>query len=124
MTAGDRRATGSRWERRALQHLVDHGLVPVARNFTSRFGEIDLVMRDVHTLVFVEVRYRGAGAAVRAAQSVDRGKRRHIVRTAEFFLLRNPQWRAAPMRFDVVAMDGAGDGNVTLHWHRDAFRTG
>ena len=124
MTQRNRRAAGARWEQRALSHLCDHGLVPVARNFTSRFGEIDLVMRDGDTLVFVEVRFRGAGAAVDAVQSIDANKQRHIVRTAEFFLLRHPQWREATMRFDVVALDAAHDGAVTLQWHRDAFRTG
>lgn len=117
-----RRAAGLRWETRALEYLCDHGLVPVARNFHSRFGEIDLVMRDGATLVFVEVRYRGPGARVRAADTISAGKQRHVLRTAEFFLLRNPQWRDAIMRFDVVAIDAAPDAAATLHWHRDAFR--
>lgn len=119
-----RRAAGHRWESHALEHLRDHGLVPVARNFHSRFGEIDLVMRDGETLVFVEVRYRGPGANVRAAETIGADKRRHIVRTAEFFLLRNPQWRNAVMRFDVVAIDAAAGGTASLDWHRDAFRCG
>ena len=117
-----RRAAGLRWESRALEHLRGHGLEPVARNFHSRFGEIDLVMRDGATLVFVEVRYRGPGANVRAADTISAGKQRHIVRTAEFFLLRNPQWRDAIMRFDVVAIDATGDAPPRLCWHRDAFR--
>lgn len=118
-----RRAAGLHWESHALEHLCDQGLVPVARNFHSRFGEIDLVMRDGATLVFVEVRYRGPGANVRAAATISASKRRHIVRTAEFFLLRNPQWRDAIMRFDVIAIDAAGAETPTLHWHRDAFRS-
>jgi putative endonuclease len=117
-----RRAAGLHWESHALDHLRKQGLVPVARNFQSRFGEIDLVMRDGAALVFVEVRYRGPGARVRAAETISAGKRRHIVRTAEFFLLRNPQWRNAIMRFDVVAIDAAGNDPATLRWHRDAFR--
>ena len=117
-----RRATGAHWEQYALEHLCERGLVPVARNFHSRFGEIDLVMRDDATLVFVEVRFRGAGAAVRAAHTVGPGKQRNIVQTARFFLLRHPRWRQASMRFDVVAIDGTAAGAPELHWYRDAFR--
>lgn len=117
-----RRAAGLRWESRALDHLRERGLVPVAKNFHSRFGEIDLVMRDGATLVFIEVRYRGPGARVRAADTVSASKQRHIVRTAEFFLLRHPEWRDAVMRFDVVAIDAAEGETARLRWHRDAFR--
>lgn len=119
-----RRAAGRRWESYAFGHLREHGLVPVARNFHSRFGEIDLVMLDGATLVFIEVRYRGPGANVRAAETVSAAKQRHLVRTAEFFLLRNPQWRNALMRFDVIAIDATADEAPTLAWHRDAFRCG
>lgn len=117
-----RRAAGLHWESRALEHLRGQGLVPIARNFHSRFGEIDLVMREGATLVFVEVRYRGPRANVRAADTISAGKQRHIMRTAEFFLLRHPEWRDAVMRFDVVAIDAAEGERERLSWHRDAFR--
>ncbi|MEO1594849.1 MAG: YraN family protein [Pseudomonadota bacterium] len=119
-----RRAAGALWEARAASHLCDHGLEPVARNFHSRFGEIDLIMRDGATLVFIEVRYRGAGSRVDAAASVTNSKQRRLVQAAQFFLLRQPQWAHAHMRFDVVAIDARGDGGADVAWHRDAFRAG
>lgn len=119
-----RPGAGAHWEDLALAHLSDAGLALVARNFHSRFGEIDLVMCEDNTLVFVEVRYRGPGARVRAAASVSASKQRHLVQTAQFFLLRQPQWRHARMRFDVLAIDGDASDQQHTQWIRDAFRAG
>ncbi len=49
---------GAQAEQRAAQYLQRQGLKPVAQNYRSRFGEIDLVMQDGATLVFIEVRLR------------------------------------------------------------------
>src|SRR5688572_18789501 len=67
-------ALGSEMEARACAFLEAQGLVTVRRNFRCRVGEIDLVMNDGSTLVFVEVRYRvskaygGAGASITFAK--------------------------------------------------------
>ncbi|MEL6447651.1 MAG: YraN family protein [Pseudomonadota bacterium] len=119
-----RRAAGTLWEDRAASHLCDHGLEPVARNFHSRFGEIDLVMCDGATLVFIEVRFRSARARVGAAASVTPVKQRRLIQAAQFFLLRQPEWAQARMRFDVVAFDAREDGGADIAWYRDAFRAG
>ena len=52
---------GRRAERCAERFLKAKGLRVLARNYARRTGEIDLVMLDGETLVFVEVRYRGGG---------------------------------------------------------------
>jgi len=57
------RETGEAAERRALDYLTRQGLKLVAANYRSRFGEIDLVMRDGEVLVFAEVRMRKSAAA-------------------------------------------------------------
>ena len=63
--------TGEAKERLARSYLEHHGLTHLAHNVRCRHGEIDLVMRDADTLVFVEVRYRrserfgGARASIR-----------------------------------------------------------
>ena len=119
-----RPGAGAQWEDLALAQLCDAGLTLVARNFHSRFGEIDVVMREDDTLVFVEVRYRGPGARVRAAASVSASKQRNLVQTAQFFLLRQPQWRHARMRFDVFAIDANARNQRHTQWIRDAFRAG
>jgi len=101
----------------ALRHLEAAGLVFLAANQRSRTGEIDLIVRDDDTLVFVEVRSRQSARFGGAAASVGHDKQRRLWRTAQVFL--QTRWRGPlpPCRFDVVAID---DGVLT--WLRDVFR--
>lgn len=82
-------------------------------------------MRDREYLVFVEVRYRKHGKSsnfASAAASVDRRKQRKLALTAALFLSRGRRYVNFPVRFDVVAIDVAGDGTASLDWIKDAFR--
>lgn len=78
-------------------------------------------MLDDDCLVFVEVRYRSAGAFSRAALTVDRRKQGKLVRAAEMFLATRPGFVARPTRFDVIGVDAHMDGNRAVEWIRDAF---
>lgn len=103
-------------EERALHHLQQNGLIPLTRNYCCRLGEIDLIMRDRDEVVIVEVRSRSAGAAVDAPTSITRGKQKRIIAATRHWLGRHPQFFEQPLRFDVVAFDGA-----KLRWLRNAF---
>jgi putative endonuclease len=85
-------------------------------------GEIDLVMTDANCVVFVEVRYRAANRFATAAGSIDHRKQVKIRRTAAYFLGRHRELADCPVRFDVIALDGADAEQCTLQWTRDAFR--
>ena len=122
MARSSNSATGSRWEKVALEHLQSRGLSGISENFHCRMGEIDLVMRDRDCLVFVEVRYRRANRFASAAASVDRRKQRKLLRAAAAFLARHPEFCDLAVRFDVVAFDAASDDQCTLQWLQDAFR--
>ena len=111
---------GHRAEQAACDYLVAQGLRPVEKNFRRRAGEIDLILTDSDTLVFVEVRYRASSAFTRPALTVDAHKQRKIIRTAALYLTRNPRFRNCTMRFDVVAVEG--EDNRACTWIRDAFR--
>lgn len=117
------KAVGDAGEDRALRHLLRQGLTLVARNYRlaggprARGAEIDLILRDGDTLVFVEVRARADARAGGAAASVTGAKQRRIVRAAQHYLMRLPQW--PPCRFDVVAIEGD-----QLEWIRAAFDAG
>lgn len=109
--------TGAQAETAALAHLTRQGLSLIDRNYRSRFGEIDLILRDGDTLVFVEVRLRSSGRFGGAAGSITATKRRKIVATAQQYLaqFRHPP----PCRFDVVLL-GSG-APPTIEWLRNAF---
>jgi putative endonuclease len=111
---------GDAAEDRALAHLLGHGLKLVARNYRTPHrggGEIDLVMRDSGTLVFVEVRKRTSRSFGGAAASVGGVKQRRIIFAARHFLMRLPA--PPPCRFDVVGVEGA-----SIEWLKAAFDAG
>ncbi len=121
MDRPDRRQRGANVEAAARQHLLRAGLRDVAANAHYRFGELDLVMLDGATLVFVEVRFRRDARFGGGAASVDARKRAKIVRAAQAFLAAHPAHAHRGCRFDVIAADGDAAA-PQLHWLRDAFR--
>lgn len=104
----------------AERHLCQHGLRTLVRNFHCRLGEIDLVMSDGETIVFVEVRYRRNSHFGSATESVTRNKQLKICRTAGIFLSRRPALATRPCRFDVIGINGERH-NVSLNWIKGAF---
>ena len=114
-------------EQHACDHLQGQGLRLLERNYRSRYGEIDLIMRHANTLVFVEVRYRQSTRFGSPAETVDVRKQAKIRATAEHYLQQHPQRAGVSCRFDVVAMTPAGDSDAgqaphyAVNWLPDAF---
>ncbi|MFU8876909.1 MAG: YraN family protein [Wenzhouxiangellaceae bacterium] len=113
-----KRRTGDAGEQRAESFLRGNGLKPVERNWQCRHGEIDLIMIDGDTLVFVEVRLRTPLGFADSAESVDYHKQRRLIQAASMYLARHPARAEQPCRFDVVGLEGS-EGE--LSWIRDAF---
>lgn len=105
-------------EDRALVLLQQAGLRLLERNFRCRLGEIDLVMRDGTTVVFVEVRQRRSSRFGSAAESVSAGKLRRVRRAAELWLRRSRCNSQA--RIDVVTLDGGLEDGPMIRWIRGA----
>lgn len=95
---------GQAGEDTALDYLRRQGLQLVTRNFRCKAGEIDLIMQDQASLVFVEVRKRATAEYGGAAASITPAKQRRLLRAAQVYLLRFRN--QPPCRFDVVAIDG------------------
>ena len=121
----DRRARGAQVEAAARSRLEAAGLRTLAANVGYRGGELDLVMLAPgpggETLVFVEVRYRAGASFGGGFASVDRGKRRRLVRAAQLYLGSHPRLAKLPCRFDVVEASG-NPAAPRLEWMADAFR--
>lgn len=108
-----------------MLHLRHAGLKDLARNFSCRYGEIDLIMNDSSghegdCTVFVEVRYRNSAARGGGLASVGAAKRMKLLRTASVYLQANPRLANLPCRFDVVACNGTPD-TPSFDWVRGAF---
>jgi len=111
---------GNKAEALAESHLIKQGLNTIGCNYRCKAGEIDLLMQDGDTLVFVEVRYRSNPFFGTAAESITRRKMTRIRKTAEHFLLTHKQYTHLFMRFDVIAISAQTD-KQELFWIKDAF---
>lgn len=109
-------ATGSQAEKAAKRWLMKQGLQFHEANYRTRGGEIDLIMKDGTSLVFVEVRYRSNsdrfGGAV---ASIDSRKVQRIVKTSLAYLQQHKL--NVPCRFDVVTVDAENQ----INWIKNAF---
>jgi putative endonuclease len=114
------RAAGAAFEQRACADLERAGLRLITRNYTTRHGELDLIMRDGDTVVFVEVRHRLRASHGDAANSVSAGKQAKLVAAAGLWLAAHPQDARRPCRFDVVSYDGPPQ-QARMTWWRAAF---
>jgi putative endonuclease len=119
-TRTDRQLAGAAAEDAACEHLLSAGCQLLARNAGFRVGELDLVMREGQTVVFVEVRMRRDNRFGGALGSVDAGKRRKVARAAQVWLAAHPRLAQAPCRFDVVAVGPESEGS-NCEWLRAAF---
>lgn len=109
--------TGDAWESTARDWLQSKGLHFIAANVHERGGEIDLIMREGNTTVFVEVRYRRSAQFGGAAASVNRSKQHKLLQTARLWLARhNGSFDTVDCRFDVLAFTGND-----VEWFKDAF---
>lgn len=97
-------SAGERYERDAEALLCKAGLIVVARNWSCRMGEIDLIMREGATLVFVEVRQRVSASFGGAGASIGRQKRERIERAIGMYLSTLPS--IPTCRVDAVLFEG------------------
>jgi putative endonuclease len=110
------RGAGGAAEAAAAQFLSRQGLTLICSNYRCRLGEIDLVIRDGPSIVFVEVRLRTNPSFGGAAESIGPRKRARIIAAARHYLAGKPE---VPCRFDVVLLDRLEPPRI--EWIRDAF---
>ena len=107
---------GTIGENIAANHLVKQGLVEVMRNFNCRLGEIDLIMTDQQALVFIEVKYRKNSHFGSPSEMVTNQKQKRIIRSAQYYLQRNPKLSNKACRFDVISIQQSD-----IEWIKNAF---
>ena len=95
-----------RWaEQKARELLELENYQYVDQNYHSRYGEIDLIVRSGKELVFVEVKARSLGSYASACEVITRAQQRIIIKTAQFFLQKHPNYDDFDCRFDVICFD-------------------
>lgn len=119
--------TGESAEQDACKFLIKNKLRLVTKNFSCKFGEIDLIMLDNQSLVFVEVRYRKNSQFGSGAESITISKQRKLIKTASYYLQQNPKTSQYATRFDVISMSPTVEQQSTsnetkIDWIKDAFQ--
>jgi len=99
-----RQSLGIAGEDLACAELRRRGYAILDRRYRTRFGEIDIVAREGHAIVFVEVKARLSGDFGGAAAAITGRKQRRIAEMARDYLARR-NLHECPCRFDVVAID-------------------
>ncbi len=107
-------------ERVATRHLIAEGMQILDRNWRCRTGEIDIVARDVDSLVFCEVKTRRGTSHGGPVEAVVAAKARRLRRLAAEWLAANDQ-HAAEIRFDVVGVVPSRSGAAGVEHVRGAF---
>ena len=108
-------------EKLACKYLKQQGLSFIKNNYHCRYGEIDLIMKQDSTIVFVEVRYRKANSLVDSISSIDERKQQKLYRSAENYLQQNKIHHSIPARFDIVAVTESNKPEPEIKWIQNAI---
>ena len=112
----NKKTPGQRAEQRAKNYLQTQGLKLISQNYSSRYGEIDLIMEDNDSVIFIEVRMRKNNDFGGALASIDSKKQKKISNTAQQFMSNKGWLNSKPMRFDAIGIE---DNNI--EWIKGAF---
>lgn len=123
-------ATGRAGEDAALKMFLENGFELVARNYQTKYGEIDLIVKNERFLVFAEVKTRTKASRYKGYTAVTREKKQKIIKTALLFLKEN----RFPLqhRIDVIEIDGhwlvidekEQFSIDKIHWFKNAITAG
>ena len=111
-----------RWgEKYSEKFLKRKGLKLLARNFSSRDGEIDLIMIDRDgSVVFVEVKTRASEKFDSAESAIDSSKKNKLIKTAKFFC-RKYEIENRALRFDAVIIVLGESAKPDLRHYENIF---
>jgi putative endonuclease len=111
------KAIGDAAEVLARLYLEQQGLVWICGNYRCPSGEIDLIMRDQQTLVFVEVRYRNKAGYGSSIETISRHKQRRLIKAAWHYLMEKQAVDKINARFDVLGISA----DEKFDWIPNAF---
>ena len=111
-----------RWgEKRGEKFLKTKGFRKLARNYSCKTGEIDLVMVDIDgSIVFIEVKTRASETFTPAEAVVTPAKKTSLFRAARYFLATN-NIEDRPFRFDIVTVVLGKAGREKLNHYQNVF---
>lgn len=117
-----RKDKGLFYEKQAQDWLKKKGLIPVRKNFSCRYGEIDLIMLDDRTLCFIEVKFRKNNAFGGTAYSIPPAKQKKIIQSALIFISQHKKFQQHALRFDAFFIQTVKNkSQYQIEWLQNAF---
>lgn len=104
-TNKDKSKLGDWAEQQAAVFLTSNGFQILHQNYHSRYGEIDLIVRNAQDLIFVEVKARSKTQYGQSSEVVSLTKQMKIIKTALVYLEKYPEMSDLYCRFDVICFD-------------------
>ena len=96
---------GNEGEKRACQYLLSKGYEIIEKNWNTKSGELDIIVKKDETLVFVEVKTLPNATPDMLSSVLGKQKQKRIVKTAKHFMLKHRQYSNSYVRFDVIVLD-------------------
>ena len=112
------REKGQYYELEAQKYLVTQGLTPIERNYYCPYGELDVIMKEGDTLVFIEVKFRKNNARGGANYALSPQKQARLKRSIYHYLAAKNLTNQA-LRIDYVAITGEASPNI--NWLKNVF---
>lgn len=114
---------GRKGEEIAVSYLHSQNFEILERNFTTRWGEVNIIAKDGTDIVFIEVKTRLKNAFGEPSEAVDWRKRKRIIKTALFYLARHFH-KESNYRFDVLTIEfnrNRQEQDIIISHYRNAF---
>ena len=87
--SANKRQTGTSYEIKAEEYLLQNGYKILERNFRNRSGEIDIIAKDGEYFCFIEVKYRTTNDFGNPFEAVDYRKQNQIRKVANYYCMKN-----------------------------------
>ena len=121
---GNQRSTreiGKEKEDLAISFLLNNQCRIIERNFYMRGGEIDIVAKENHSILFIEVKYRSSNKCGGAYYSVSQKKQIRIAKTALYYMKKRNIPLECSIRFDVILIHDCSNNEQEITWIKNAF---
>jgi putative endonuclease len=92
---------GFAYEKIAKEYLIKKNYTIIEENFTSKYGEIDIIAKNNETISFVEVKGRKNTSHGYPGEFVTGNKQRKIIMTAKYYIMKHGDYDTQ-YRFDVI----------------------
>ncbi len=106
-------------EQVAAQYLQKHHFEIIAKNYRTRYGEIDLIVRRGDAVIFVEVKTRHENTAAQGAYAVTARKLKKIWRAGQTFLQKSNS-HLAP-QIDVIEVWPTPSSTARIRHYRAVY---